>query len=218
MNTLPPIGATDLVGTDTSNQTGITGGMDASPSTPAPSPAGLAGASPGGTAALPAATTPVTPSVPEGNTHKIVSGDTLAALATHYHVPLKELLAANPKVNPKRLQINETIVIPTAAAAAAPGSTSSFGTTTPTLDTADTATYKVKAGDNLSKIAKDHGTSVKAIQSLNGMKTTAIRAGQTLKMPAKAHAAPAAEAASTASTAATSPSASLTPVGTASVR
>ncbi|MDE5988817.1 MAG: transglycosylase SLT domain-containing protein [Duncaniella sp.] len=48
-------------------------------------------------------------------------------------------------------------------------------------------TYKVRSGDTLDKIARKHGTTVAAIQSANGLgKSTNIRAGQTLKIPAKA--------------------------------
>lgn len=47
-------------------------------------------------------------------------------------------------------------------------------------------TYKVKSGDNLGAIAAKFGTTVSAIQAANGMgKKTNIRAGQTLKIPAK---------------------------------
>lgn len=49
-----------------------------------------------------------------------------------------------------------------------------------------TTTYKVKSGDNLGAIAAKYGTTVSAIQAANGMgKKTNIRAGQTLKIPAK---------------------------------
>lgn len=49
-----------------------------------------------------------------------------------------------------------------------------------------TTTYKVKSGDNLGAIAAKFGTTVSAIQAANGMgKKTNIRAGQTLKIPAK---------------------------------
>lgn len=46
--------------------------------------------------------------------------------------------------------------------------------------------YKVRNGDTLEKIARQHGTTVAAIQSANGLgKSTNIRAGQSLKIPAK---------------------------------
>mgnify|MGYP005943042525 CR=1 FL=1 len=49
-----------------------------------------------------------------------------------------------------------------------------------------TTTHKVKSGENLGAIAAKYGTTVSAIQAANGMgKKTNIRAGQTLKIPAK---------------------------------
>ena len=50
-------------------------------------------------------------------------------------------------------------------------------------------TYVVKSGDTLTKIAKSHGTTVKAIESENNLSTTKIKVGQKLKIPAKAEAA-----------------------------
>ena len=44
--------------------------------------------------------------------------------------------------------------------------------------------YTVKSGDMLLRIAKAHGTTVKKIMALNDLKTTSIRAGQKLKLPA----------------------------------
>ena len=48
----------------------------------------------------------------------------------------------------------------------------------------------MKSGDNLTKIAAQHGTSVKALRAANGLKTDSIKVGQKLKIPAKAASAP----------------------------
>ena len=45
-------------------------------------------------------------------------------------------------------------------------------------------TYRVASGDTLGRIAGRHGTSVRAIQSANGMgNNTLIRIGQPLRVP-----------------------------------
>jgi peptidoglycan endopeptidase LytE len=49
---------------------------------------------------------------------------------------------------------------------------------------ADGTVYMVKPGDMLLKIAKAHSTTVKKIMALNDLKSTSIRAGQKLKLPA----------------------------------
>jgi N-acetylmuramoyl-L-alanine amidase len=151
-------------------------------------------------------------------THKIAPKDTLGGLAGHYHVSLKDLLAANPSVNPTKLKIGETLMIPAPTTAAA----AAGNTVTPSAPpaTGDTTSYKVKAGDTLIKIASAHGTSVKAIQSVNGLKTTTIQVGKTLKIPSKSSApSPASEAGASAAIVPTiSPTASLTSVPATSAR
>jgi membrane-bound lytic murein transglycosylase D len=46
-----------------------------------------------------------------------------------------------------------------------------------------TGTYKVKRGDNLSKIAQVHSTTVASLRSLNGMRGSRILVGQILRVP-----------------------------------
>ncbi|HIE93731.1 MAG TPA: LysM peptidoglycan-binding domain-containing protein, partial [Acidobacteria bacterium] len=49
-------------------------------------------------------------------------------------------------------------------------------------------TYRVSSGDTLGRIASRHGTSVRAIQSANGLgRNTVIRIGQSLRVPAAAN-------------------------------
>ena len=52
----------------------------------------------------------------------------------------------------------------------------------------------MKSGDALEKIARNNGTTVKALKALNNLKTDRINVGQKLKLPAKAEAASAAAA------------------------
>jgi len=46
-----------------------------------------------------------------------------------------------------------------------------------------TQKYTVRSGDNLGKIAQTFGTTTKAIQSANGMKSNRIKAGQVIRIP-----------------------------------
>ena len=61
---------------------------------------------------------------------------------------------------------------------------SSGGQATADAGAADGAVYVVKTGDTLGKIARLHGTSYKKLMALNDLKTTSIRPGQKLKLPA----------------------------------
>jgi LysM repeat protein len=122
--------------------------------------------------------------------YKIAKGDTFATLATKFGVKAKEIQDANPGVDPKRLQIGQTIHIP-APSATATGS--SVGGTSAGIGTATAEqTYKVKSGDTLTTIARHFGVTVKALRSANNLTSDRITVGQTLKIPAKpAGAAPA---------------------------
>jgi LysM repeat protein len=135
---------------------------------------------------------PVTPVAPEtaGTEYVIKKGDTLAKIAKANGVSLKALEAANPNVQPTKLKIGQKLVLPAGGAAATPE------TATASTDTGGGEIYVVKSGDTLTKIARGHGTTVKAIEAENNLTTTKIKVGQKLKMPAAASAAaPAAPAA-----------------------
>ncbi|MEY4386981.1 MAG: hypothetical protein RLY20_2264 [Verrucomicrobiota bacterium] len=117
--------------------------------------------------------------------YKIKKGDNFSTIGTQFHVTAAAIVAANPGVDPKKLQINQEINIPAPTAPKTP--------TAAVVDAGGPTTYKVVSGDTLGSIAKKFGTTVKAIQSLNGLTTTSIKAGQTLKIPVKAAPAPAPE-------------------------
>ncbi len=125
--------------------------------------------------------TAITPEAPVGGTkeYTIASGDTLGKIAKENHISLKTLLEANPNINPTRLQINQKIQIP-AASATASVKTDGAAAEAPAKDE---NVYVVKPGDMLERIAKTHGTSVKAIKTANNLKTDRLKVGQKLKLP-----------------------------------
>ena len=45
-------------------------------------------------------------------THKVVQGDTPTSIARRYRIKVESLLAANPGLNPRRMQINQSLTIP----------------------------------------------------------------------------------------------------------
>jgi LysM repeat protein len=152
------------------------------PAAPAtPPPLSMAGAMP------PAKSTDLAAPGAQGETkdYVIAKGDTLAVIAHKNGLSLKALMEANPSVNPKKLQIGQKLQIPAGSAAMA-ATTTSGATPAATTDAApgEGSMYVVKTGDTLSKIAKMHGTSFKKIMAMNDLKSTSIRAGQKLKMPA----------------------------------
>jgi len=112
--------------------------------------------------------------------HTISKGESFYTLGKKYGVGFKAIADANPGVNPNRLKIGDKIKIPPPKT---PGAVSLNGTAPATVD--GVKTYKVKSGDNLMKIAKVHGVTVKQIRAANNLRTDQIKVGQTLKIPTK---------------------------------
>ena len=123
--------------------------------------------------------TPLPPAT--ASEYTILKGDTYSTIAPKFGVTTKALQAANPGVDPAKLQIGKKIIIPAPSAAAPPAGAT--GVAVPVGDNG--GLYKVKSGDTLSKIATEHHTTVKAIQSANNLTDSRIKVGQQLKLPAK---------------------------------
>ncbi|HVP10152.1 MAG TPA: LysM peptidoglycan-binding domain-containing protein [Phycisphaerae bacterium] len=145
--------------------------------------------------------------------HKIASGETIATLAQHYYGDssgVSEILAANPQVNPRRLKVGDTIVIPApkgkASAAAKseskqpetgekaknarPAEVAKTGSAVKLTAASSSKTYQVREGDTLFSIAKavcGNGARWSEIYELN--KTTLkndpqhLKPGMVLKLP-----------------------------------
>jgi LysM repeat protein len=112
----------------------------------------------------------------------IKSGDTYSSLAPKFGVTAKAIQAANPTVDPAKLQIGKTIVIP--APSAPVTSPSATGGTVVDAVSGQTI-HTVKSGDTLGKLATEFHTTVKAIQAANGLTDTRIKVGQKLKIPSQ---------------------------------
>jgi LysM repeat protein len=139
------------------------------------------------TAANPSVLPPVAQPPPSPMTsateYVIAKGDNFSTIAKKFHVSVKALMDANPGVEPTKLKIGQKISIPPASASAT--SSNPSGATGSTAGAPGEQVYTVKSGDSLTKIANDFGTTVKALRSLNNLKTDKIVVGQKLKIPAK---------------------------------
>ncbi len=111
--------------------------------------------------------------------HVIARGDTIGGLAKKYGVTTQAIIDANPNAKPRSLQLNDTLLIPPPAPPTSTSVASSGGT-------AEGEVYVVKQGDNLSKIAKKFGVTVKAIRTANNLKNDRILPKQRLTIPTKA--------------------------------
>ena len=97
-------------------------------------------------------------------TYKIKKGDTLSEIAKKYGTTVSTLASINNIKDVDKIYAGVTIKIPT--------TNSSY------------IEYTIKKGDTLSEIAKKYGTTVKKLQSINGIKNAnKIYAGDTIKIP-----------------------------------
>jgi LysM repeat protein len=142
--------------------------------------------------APPVQVTPPAPVVDTSvSTYEVAAGDTLGKIAKAHHITVKELEAANPGVDPKRLKVKQKLNIPAGSGSAAAPAAGSMST-----DMGAGNTYVVKSGDTLSKIAKANGTTIKAIEAANpGLDANHLKVKQKLNLPVKTDAAMTAPAA-----------------------
>lgn len=102
--------------------------------------------------------------------YTVKKGDTLSKIAAANNTTVKALQDLNGIDDPNHIEAGQTIKLKGSSSKPAAG-----------------GTYVVKKGDNLTKIAKAYGTTVKALQDLNGIEDPdLIKAGQKLKVTGSA--------------------------------
>ncbi len=113
--------------------------------------------------------------------HEVQPGDVLSRIARKYQTTLKDLLEANPGVDPRRLRVGYKLVVPSGTALLAKKAD------TPKSKPVATSgkTYVVKAGDSLSAIARAHGVTLNNLRNANNIRTHIIHPGQKLQIPIK---------------------------------
>ena len=103
--------------------------------------------------------------------YTVKKGDSLAQIAKNYGTTVQTIKDLN-KLTSNTIYVGQRLTLPNAA-----------------RETGNSTTYTVKRGDTLSKIAKEHGTTVKNIKDANGLTSDTIHVGQTLKLSGSASAA-----------------------------
>lgn len=131
------------------------------------------------TSAPPVDVTPPPPPPTAATEYTIAQGDSYSTIAKKFPgVTVKAIQEANPTVDPLKLQIGQKITIPPPTAPVGPP-------TIPLVPGTGETIYTVKSGDNLTTIAKQFSTTVRALRSANNLPTDSIKVGQKLKIPAK---------------------------------
>jgi len=116
--------------------------------------------------------------VEEMTPYVILPGDTFTGIAKKHNLKPSDISSANPGVDSLKLQVGQTLNLPPDVQAVTPSVPESGSQTS-----ARGTTYTVKSGDTLTRISKNYGVSVKALQEANNIKGSRINVGQKLVIP-----------------------------------
>ena len=119
--------------------------------------------------------------------YKVKSGDYLGKIATRYRVTVTQIKKWNG-LKSNNISIGQRLVIYSGRAGAVASSSSSGSSSGPKVNTAAAAKghtlYKVKEGDSFYLIAKNYpGVSAQNIMDYNGLSSSSLRPGITIKIP-----------------------------------
>ncbi len=121
------------------------------------------------------------PPVPTYLMHRVRSGESLSVIARNYRSSVRAIASLNGLNSSNFIRAGWTLKIPTGRGYASPKETPMPVTALETGKKSEK--YVVRKGDSLWKIAENFGTTVKAIQSLNEMKSASLTIGETLEIP-----------------------------------
>ncbi len=106
---------------------------------------------------------------PSGFFYTVILGDSFFTIALRYNISVDALIAANPTINPKELQVGQEICIPAQ---------------TPTVRPCPGRFYTVQSGESFTSIAKKFGYTLDVLLVINsGIKPEELRAGQQICLP-----------------------------------
>lgn len=123
---------------------------------------------------------PVDSTAPSVSEYSVSPGDTFTSIARDHGITVRDISAANPRVDPRKLQVGQKLILPANVAARTP--------TVPMSPDAASAlgetVHTVVSGDTLIRLAREYNTTVREIQRANNLSGSLIRVGQKLVIPA----------------------------------
>jgi membrane-bound lytic murein transglycosylase D len=116
--------------------------------------------------------------------HFVTRGETPGGIARRYRVSQGMLLAANPKLNSRRMRIGQRIVVPTGGI---PSTKVARRMAEPVVaaGTSTSLFHRVKRGETISELADEYGVTQRELMAWNHLQGVArIRIGQRLRVVA----------------------------------
>lgn len=109
------------------------------------------------------------------STYTVKKGDTLTKIAKKYDLTVNKLKELN-NLKSNTIYVNQKLVTSTSKAK----KETTAAKATVSIKNEKTATYKVVAGDTLTKIANKHNLTLGELKQLNNLSSTVIKVGDTL--------------------------------------
>ena len=135
------------------------------------------------------ASTSSSSSASSSGTHTVVSGDTLSRIASQHGTTVSALMSENG-LNSHLIYPGDRLTIPggssssgSSPSASSTPSNSGSSSSSSSSTTSSGGSHTVVSGDTLGRIASQHGTSVSALMSANGLSSTLIYPGTQLSIP-----------------------------------
>ncbi len=122
-------------------------------------------------------------------THEVTRGQTFYTIARKYGIRSQDLADANGLSIRRTLSVGQELIIPiepkTATSRAAAGAVVTASLQPPSSASRVRLSYRIRPGDTLGNIAARYGTTVRELQSWNGLRSTRITAGRLLTIFAR---------------------------------
>lgn len=111
--------------------------------------------------------------------YTVLPNDNFWTIASKHNISVKDVVAANPNVDPRKLKVGQEINLP----ANVKPKTPTLPDVGPGTAAASEKIYVVKSGDTLYDLARRFHVKVKDLQRANGIVGSVIRVGQKLIIP-----------------------------------